>query len=180
MEQFNKLVGEHISPEFMDFLIYNGFFEAPASTKYHGNFEGGLYKHSRTVTEILVELTENNKLEWQHPRSPYIVGMFHDLCKIDSYRHPRAGSMLNGNELTDLSSWEYNTETLYKGHGEKSVLLLSQFMQLTPEEVACITYHMGAFTDKDEWNYYGRAVEQYPNVLWTHTADMIASRICNT
>lgn len=36
----------------------------------------------------------------------------------------------------------------------------------------------GAFeTDPKMWKYYGRAIEEYPNVLYTHTADMFASRI---
>jgi hypothetical protein len=41
----------------------------------------------------------------------------------------------------------------------------------------CIRYHMGAFTDKSEWNDYTRAVRNYPNVLWTHQADMLASQV---
>lgn len=31
-------------------LMAAGFFTAPASTKYHGNYEGGLFDHSFTVT----------------------------------------------------------------------------------------------------------------------------------
>ena len=30
---------------------------------------------------------------------------------------------------------------------------------------------------KEEWNDYTRAVKNYPNVLWTHQADMIASHV---
>ena len=48
---------------------------------------------------------------------------------------------------------------------------------LTDEEIMCIRYHMGAFTDKSEWNDYTRAVRNYPNVLWTHQADMLASHV---
>lgn len=47
----------------------------------------------------------------------------------------------------------------------------------TPEEIVCIRYHMGAFADREEWNYYTNAVRIYPNVLWTHTADMVAYQI---
>ena len=36
---------------------------------------------------------------------------------------------------------------------------------------------MGAFDEKENWNSYGRACTQFPNVLYTHTADMIAARI---
>ena len=62
-----------------------GFFCAPASTKYHGNYPGGLYEHSRNVYFRLKDLTEKNSLQWMRPQSPFIIGMFHDLCKCDQY-----------------------------------------------------------------------------------------------
>lgn len=158
-----------------------GFFTAPASTKYHGNYEGGLLEHSYMVTKFLLTLTQDNHLIWHKSRSPYIVGMFHDLCKIDQYRHPVAGHFeeFNGGltPIYDERAWEYNPDTLLKGHGDKSIMLLSQFYTLTEEEIMCIRYHMGAFTDKSEWNDYTRAVRNYPNVLWTHQADMLASHV---
>ena len=80
-----------VSPDMMKYLSLNHFFTAPASTKYHGNYEGGLFDHSFAVAKFLVQLTEDNHLTWKNPRSPYIVGMFHDLCKIDQYRHPVIG-----------------------------------------------------------------------------------------
>lgn len=79
--------------------------------------------------------------------------------------------------MPDPSKWEYNPHTLLKGHGEKSVMLLSQFYTLTEEEICCIRYHMGAFTPKEEWNDYTGAIHAYPNVLWTHHADMLASHV---
>ena len=103
--------------------------------------------------------------------------MFHDLCKIDQYRHPVIGEILGGEPFFGYNSWEYNPDTLLKGHGDKSVMLLSQFYTLTEEEIMCIRYHMGAFTPKEEWNDYTRAVNHYPNVLWTHQADMLASHV---
>lgn len=166
-----------VSDDMMEYLMAYGLFTAPASTKYHGNHEGGLLKHSSAVAKFLVQLTEDNHLTWKNPRSPYIVGMFHDLCKIDQYRHPASDLVVDGMLLPDPSKWEYNPDTLLKGHGDKSVMLLSQFYTLTEEEIMCIRYHMGAFTDKSEWNDYTRAVRNYPNVLWTHQADMLASHV---
>ncbi len=166
-----------VSSEITDWLMDNGFFTAPASTKYHGNYEGGLYDHSYAVTEALVAFTKNNHLVWKDPRSPYIVGMFHDLCKIDQYRNPMSGILADGREVVNPDAWEYNPETLLKGHGDKSVMLLSQFMSLTEEEILCIRYHMGAFVEKEEWRDYTRAVNNYATVLWTHTADMLASHV---
>lgn len=166
-----------VSPDMLKYLSLNHFFTAPASTKYHGNYAGGLFDHSFVVAKFLVRLTEDNHLTWKNPRSPYIVGMFHDLCKIDQYRHPASRLIADGVTVMDSFKWEYNPDTLLKGHGDKSVMLLSQFYTLTDEEIMCIRYHMGAFTDKSEWNDYTRAVSQYPNVLWTHQADMLASHV---
>ena len=67
--------------------------------------------------------------------------------------------------------------TLLPGHGEKSVIMLQQHMNLTDEEMLCIRWHMGAFDDKEHWNSYGRSVTHFPNVLYTHTADMVAAHI---
>lgn len=141
-----------------------GFFIAPASRKFHSNYEGGLFDHSCATTHSLVELTQKNNLEWARPESPYIVGMYHDLCKCDEY---------------ELENEEYvsSKDQLFRGHGEKSVLLASTLTTLTMEELACITYHMGAFTRESEWGNYTNAIHYYPNVLWTHHADMIAAHI---
>ena len=145
-----------------------GFFTAPASTKHHGNYVGGLFDHSWAVMQSLVDMTVKMNLEWKRAASPVIVGLFHDLCKCDSY----VVSMVD----QDGIEFDYNKKVLLKGHGEKSVMLLSNMMTLTDEEILCIRYHMGAY-NTDEWDLYDRAIRTYPNVLWTHTADMYASKV---
>lgn len=170
VDMFEREIAPHIPFDCLGWLAVKGFFKVPASTKYHGSHEGGLFEHSLAVMEQLVELTKRNHLEWQRPESPYVVGIFHDLCKMDSYTP-------NENRKAGEPPYLYNTDTLLKGHGEKSVMLLSTLTKLTEEEVACIRYHMGAFTDKEEWSDYTRAIHRFPNVLWTHHADMIATHI---
>lgn len=139
------------------------FFNAPASTKYHGNYEGGLFDHSLEVVNQLVDLTEKLGLQWSRPESPYIVGMFHDICKMDKYIRTDEG-------------YEYNDEILLDGHGVKSVIMLQTMMELTDEEIMCIRYHMGAYETND-WKQFGLAIQKYPNVLYMHMADMIASKV---
>ena len=153
-----------------DYLTCLDAFNAPASTKYHGAWPGGWFDHSLCVMQQLVLLTDRNGLTWKRPESPYIVGFFHDICKLDQYQYVRDDE--NGKPV-----YAWNANTLFKGHGDKSVIMLASLGQLTEEEVTCIRYHMGAFVDKELWGDYTRAVHQYPNVLWTHTADMIASHI---
>ena len=171
---------EHLArPEFKDYLRNDGFLTAPASTKYHGAYEGGLFEHSMAVMDTLVDLTQKNGLVWQRPESPIIVGAFHDLCKCDQYKKV-GGSVLtyNGEAVSEPVGfhYEYNTDTVLKGHGAKSVMILSRFMTLTEEEVLCIRYHMGAY-EKEEWSEFDLAIRKFPTVLWTHTADMIASKV---
>ena len=68
--------------------------------------------------------------------------MFHDLCKIDQYRPERQGVTLDGTIIEDSLRWEYNSDTLLKGHGDKSVMLLSQFYALTEEEIMLSLIHI--------------------------------------
>ena len=154
-----------ISQEFEEWLCKSGFFTAPASTIHHGNYEGGLFDHSLQVTKKLLWLTESLGLKWELLRSPCIVGMFHDLCKINAYEMDPAGYFVHADK------------DVLPGHGEKSIILLQRFVTLTDEEIACIRWHMGAFDDKDNWSYYSKTCGKFPNVLYTHTADMIASQI---
>ena len=154
-----------VPADMIDYLVSYGFFTAPASTKYHGNYKGGLFDHSLEVTNALLELTKRLNLHWERKESPYIVGMLHDLCKCDQYR-----------ELPD-GGFDYRSNLPLTGHGDKSVIIAQQIMDLTEEEILCIRWHMGAYDDKSVWNNLGAAIEQYPNVLYTHTADMVASRV---
>lgn len=154
VKRFKELYSE-IDDEFLLWLQDNKYFEALASRGHHGSYAGGLFDHSYAVAVQLLQMTKDNCLNWQRSNSPVIIGLFHDICKIDQFRR----------------------DMLLKGHGEKSIMILASHIQLTEEEVMCIRYHMGAFTEESEWEYYTRAVKKYPNVLWTHHADMIASQV---
>lgn len=54
---FDTLMKDIIDEDFRQYLIDNGFFTAPASTKFHGSYEGGLFDHSFNVVMTLIELT---------------------------------------------------------------------------------------------------------------------------
>lgn len=153
-----------IGIEIVDRLDQMGFFTAPASTKYHGAYDGGLFDHSMAVTEQLLKLTEDNGLVWTKKRSPVIVGMFHDLCKVDRYEKEA-----DGYRYKEKSAWG-------PGHGSVSAMIAGTLCKLTEEEAMCIRYHMGAY-EKDEWSSYDAAIRICPNVLWTHHADMLASKV---
>lgn len=160
----------------IDCLDSIGFFTQPASTRFHGAYEGGLFDHSLQVTKELIKLTDSLHLHWYRKSSPVIVGMFHDLCKTDLYE---VKSIQQDGDKMCVEYMHSETPSLWgPGHGAKSVLIASTLIQLTPEEVACIRYHMGAY-EKDEWGNLDTAIRAFPNVLWAHTADMVASKLYN-
>ena len=153
----------------LPWLKENEFFDAPASTRFHGAYPGGLFDHSYAVTKRLIELTNNCKLKWERKESPFIVGMFHDLCKFDCY-------VRTDEYEGDPIKYKHNESMVLEGHGAKSVMLLAQFFPLTEEEILCIRYHMGAY-EKDDWNGFDKAIKRYETVLYTHTADQLASKV---
>ena len=162
-----------ITPEIIDQLQCMSFFEAPAAIHHPGAFTGGLFRHSAAVMNMLLVYTEQLELDWGRKESPYIVGMFHDLCKTDDYVPVSSSKVLGESE------WGYNDKRLLTGHGDKSVIMLQQLLKgnVTMQEAVCIRWHMGAFDTKENWNAYGNAVACDQNVLYTHTADMYASRV---
>ena len=130
-----------------------GFFEAPASTRFHLSDKGGLMEHSLNVYEAALFLREQvilrkPELEEQLPLdSIAICALLHDVCKTDIYKE----SILS--RKNDDGYWEkyvgftvdYQAGTPL-GHGEKSVIyLLSWGLEMKPEEMLAIRWHMGAW-----------------------------------
>lgn len=150
-------------------LVLDGtdFYTAPASTKYHGSYPGGLFDHCMNVSRVLQYLTNMGVCnKWDDKRSPVIVGMLHDFTKVGQYKRD-----------FNTGKFVWNNDAItYGGHGSDSVIKLLQKIPLTPEEIACIRYHMGAY-EKETWEDLDKAIKLYPNVLWTHTADMYALKI---
>lgn len=169
-EQTRKYLTWEDHTKIVKLLLDNGFWQAPASTKYHGDYPGGLAEHSMAVANNLVMLTDKLGLKWQKERSPFLVGLLHDVCKMDQYKRVE--------EFDDKFHYIKRDDSIFSHHGEKSICILASCITLTEEEIACIRWHMGAYeTDTNEWKYYAHAMKKYPNVLWTHTADMMASHI---
>lgn len=152
------------------------YFYGPSSTKWHAAYPGGGFDHAMNVTETLVWLTKSLDLKWSRPISPYLIGILHDMTKTGGrYTMKQERDPLSG----ETKIWyEYNNacRKLSDIHGEDSLLKAMELISLTEEEQACIRWHMGAY-ETDNWAGYDAAIKQFPNVLFTHTADMYASKI---
>ena len=150
----------------IEFLENSDFFTAPASTRYHGAWEGGLLAHSMKVYEILKTKTEDSD-------AVKIVALLHDICKTNFYKTDFRNVKNNG-------VWEqvpYYTidDTIPYGHGEKSVMMISEFIKLTPEEKYAIRWHMGFTEPKELYGTLGQAYKKYPLALLTFEADLEAT-----
>ncbi len=183
----------------LDWLKRSDFFTAPASTKYHGAYEGGLLEHSLNVYDCLLgELSSMNMADKYSKETVAIVSLLHDVCKIGlyisepknqkTYDPEKVAEARNGQPWAvkhdSLGDFIWETVMGYKhedqlpyGHGEKSVYILSGFMKLTREEAMAIRWHMG-FSDNDfrgGGQSVGKAFEMYPLAVLTHLADMKAT-----
>lgn len=180
LNDFSKLMNPcSLSLDFVEWLTDIGFFTAPANIKLRGAYAGGLYDHSKAVAVSLMNLTNGLNLKWTRPQSPLIIGMFHELYKAGLFKEviDNEGVVMFGEEDPQgrVVHYELNNPVL-NGHGEKSIMELSKFMTLTPEEIYCIRFHSGP-TPRDGADLFGRAIELFPNVLFTYTAYTMAARL---
>ena len=154
------------------------FFEAPASTRFHGSYQGGLVEHSLNVYDCLKDYLERTRTKELYnmnysEESIAIVALLHDLCKANCY------TVGTRNVKDDNGVWQkvpvYNfDDPLPYGHGEKSVYIISGYMKLTREEAFAIRYHMGFSGDENALNV-GKAFEMFPLAFALSTADMEAT-----
>ncbi|MCE5221780.1 MAG: hypothetical protein LLF98_11120 [Clostridium sp.] len=146
------------------------YFTAPASTKFHSNFEGGLAEHSHNVVELFKEKNERFSLGVSD-ESIYIAGYAHDLCKCNIYNK---GLKLKKDPVTNkwVAYETYITEDLVPlGHGEKSLAILQQFIKVSLEESLMIRWHMGAYVSKEDLKTFMKAKEICKSVSAFHNAD---------
>ena len=140
--------------DLIQFIEKTDFFKAPASTRFHGDHEGGLVEHSMKVYEILKHKVEHNIEPINVNKETLIlVPLLHDLCKANFYKVDYR------NAKNELGVWEkvpYYTidDTIPYGHGEKSVM-------------------------KELYNTIGAAYKKYPLALLMHEADLEATYFYN-
>ena len=73
--------------DFIKFLESTDFFTAPASTRFHGDYAGGLVEHSMKVYEILVDKVKNSPVPLNISEDTLkIVALLHDVCKANFYK----------------------------------------------------------------------------------------------
>lgn len=153
------------------------FFTAPASTRFHNNFSGGLAQHCLNVYENFKSLLEIKGVEMSED-SIIICALLHDLCKCNTY------VVETRNRKNDQGQWEkYNIWATNKDvdiplpHSSRSIAIIRKFIKLSIKEELTIFYHMGPYGGEDyEYrNMLKAANEKYPQTVLFYVADTIAS-----
>ena len=165
--------------EIIQFLEKSDFYKAPASTRFHGSFEGGLLEHSMKVYEILKHKVKNSVLDLNvSDDTLIIIALLHDICKVNFYKVDYRNAK---NERGEWEKVPYYTvdDTIPYGHGEKSVMMITEYMKLTVEEKYCIRWHMGFTEPKEVYNTLGQAFKKFPLALILHEADLEATYFYN-
>ncbi|MBQ8930947.1 MAG: hydrolase [Ruminiclostridium sp.] len=182
-QRFLDLFATHVKREgadkLLDYLVNKSdFFTAPASTKFHGSFDGGLALHSLNVYDCLKNYLDRPRVKEEYKlnysdESIVICALLHDICKADVYvRGTR--NVKNEHGVWEAVPTYYFEDKLPYGHGEKSVYMITGFMRLTREEAFAIRYHMG-FSGSEEKGNVGKAFEMFPLAFALSTADMEAT-----
>lgn len=182
-ERFIALFQEHIKREGADRLLTYmcsdqcDFFTAPASTRFHGSYSGGLLEHSLNVYDCLVDYLSRERTKSTYnmnynDETVAIVALLHDICKTNVYKESTRNQKING-EWKQVPYYEFDDQLPY-GHGEKSVYIITGFMKLTREEAFAIRYHMG-FSGPEDQRSIGYTFENYPIAFALSTADMEAT-----
>ena len=181
-EEFISIFKENItrpgSEQLLHWLEGSDFFIAPASTRFHGNHEGGLVEHSLNVYKCLLEELETVELKIQYTRETVaIVGLLHDICKTNFYKKGFRNVKENG---TWVQKEIYEIEDKFPlGHAEKSVIMLQNFIKLDANEIYAIRAHMGAFDTafKGGDQFINNIFNKCPLALLLHLSDMKATYI---
>ena len=178
--------------ENMDFVVAKleelGFFEAPASTKFHLSEVGGLARHSFNVCEVALMLREQmikiNPLLSEHlpKESVIIVSLLHDTCKADVYKKAVKKRKNQYGIWEEYDGYEVDYSGFPLGHGEKSVIVVLRMgLALTDMEIMAMRWHMNAwnlpFQSPDIKGNFNAAKEICPLCSLLQAADNLAANI---
>jgi len=170
----------------LEYLRKSDFYTAPASTRFHSCHEGGLVEHSLNVADCLLDKLNDpvwaDRLGEVGRESIIIAALLHDICKSNYYAVEMKNKKIysdHGKKSDSAGRYDWETVPGYTvddkipyGHGEKSVMMIEEFIKLKPIERYAIRWHMGFTEAKENWNTLSLAIKKYPLVLAIFEADL--------
>ena len=148
---------------------------APASTRYHGNYAGGLCEHCLNVYDNLVAITKGLNEEFDNS-TLIVVALLHDLSKVNFYEKYEKNVKV-GNEWTKQSAYKVldkKNRIIYASHEQTSVFIASMYIELSIEEQVSILSHHGGVGDKSlHIDTVSEMFSEYRLPKYLHSADLI-------
>lgn len=188
-------------------LEKSDFFVAPASTKYHCAYPGGLCEHSLHVYDALVKLVKEFKTTYktitndvvdeetgivthnvsQIENCEYsddtikVVALLHDISKANFYE-----KYLRNVKNEDTGKWEQVEEFrkredtnrfIYGSHEQNAEYMIHTFFPLSLEESSAVLHHHGGMGFDSTQDDVGPVFKHYNLACLLHTADLISTFI---
>lgn len=190
---YNEMIQFIISDNFerenlLNYLNSTDFYKAPASTRFHGDFESGLCVHTLQViyqslkfAKVVFSDFYVSKMADKFIFSAqdiFLAALCHDFCKVNSYETSfRNVKDVFGNWVKK-SFYKTKDDLRNLGHGNESVLIM---LELVPSAIKrrplieAVSRHMGFsdLTDLERINY--SSFLQNPLVILLQLADQTAS-----
>jgi hypothetical protein len=194
----------------ISFLEGSDFFNAPASTQYHSSFKGGLCQHSlnvysnltkivdtfalehkiiKSTTEEGIEVEENLILPKYSSDTLKIVGLLHDLSKVNFYEkyiQNKKMYSLDGSKQDEMGRYDWVSVESYKvidskdrmiagSKGMNSFLLVSRFIPLEHEEVVALVNQYAGSDKSENTEDLPSILNKYNLAVYLHMADTIST-----
>ncbi len=179
-EEIDKLLLDTKREGIEDLVSYLndiGFYDAPASTRFHGAETGALAKHSLNVMNCARTLAiawMGKKWYQKHQDSITICALLHDLGKAGQFGKPLyIENILKSGKASDAQPFKTNDDLKTLPHEIVSVVEATKFIDLTEDEQRAIAWHNGLY-GIFKYDIQGKEDELY---MIIHFADMWASRI---
>ena len=167
-----KSINRDNTSDLLTYMDETGFYESPASTKYHLSIKGGLAIHSLSVLKVFNSLCSMCGAPLEKD-SIIITSLLHDICKSGFYQ---------GEE----GNYSYRKGPEFNGHSKRSIGILNKIgYPINPIEENIIEYHMGLYgssefnsrTSEYKLKDLVEANNDNPLSFLFHYADMISSNI---
>lgn len=136
----------------VSYLSSTDFYSAPASSRYHDMFPGGLLYHHLQVYNQILDLRQIGKFQNVDIASAVLVALVHDWCKIGMYEK-YAKNVKNPvtKEWDSVNAYRIRDDSTGRlGHGPQSVVMAMrlcniQYSTLTDDELAAIRWHSATY-----------------------------------
>lgn len=118
---FNRLINREGRDELLEWLLSSDLFIAPASTRFHGDYEGGLVEHLLNVYRCLKARVDADEACDASDETVAIVALFHDLCKVNFYKKGTKNVKVDG-VWTTKEVYEIDEKFPCGDHADKSII----------------------------------------------------------